>query len=184
MLGNKLATSYSSNAGTCLENVELRTDMERMRDRIQSLVAAFKTYGQRIDNEGKHAAEQRKALQEKYDREHKTRMELEDKLRVGHRRPPSQKRGRGARARGVSHSNFREAGKLKSNHNSNQIPPIPVSPMPLEQAKAPGFPASAVEASNTNPAVLPRFRKHFEHASQLSALEPLANEDRRVDQPR
>lgn len=116
-----------------MENAKLKGEVERMRDRIRSLETASETYEHRIDNERKHAAEQRKTLQEKYDQEVKARKELEEKLRamdIKNRRPRSQNRGRG-RAQGTLHANARESGPPKpyNNNNSNSnnnscIPPF------------------------------------------------------------
>jgi hypothetical protein len=80
-----------------------------MQERIRNLDKAENTYEQRINNERQHAAAQRNALQERYDQEVKLRKELEEKLKAieKSRRPRSQNRGRGSRAQGIVHSNWR-----------------------------------------------------------------------------
>lgn len=107
-----------------------------MQDRIRSLEMASETYEHRIENERRHLAEQRKALQDKYDQEVKARRELEEKLRaldVKYHQPRSQNRGRG-RAQGSLHANVRESGSAKFNNSGNGNGNTRPSPCPADIA--------------------------------------------------
>lgn len=93
-----------------------------MRDCTLSLKDANKTYELRIDNERKHMAEQRNALQEKYDQEVKMRRSLEERIKTleemlktqefRNRRQFAQNRGRG-RGQGAQNLSLRGMGSQR-----------------------------------------------------------------------
>jgi serine/threonine protein kinase len=99
LLDNKFKTICESNASSAATIARLQTENHEKQKRIDELELSQSTWETRIDKERKHAGDQYKALQEKYNREVEMRKGLEETLRTiearSKNRPRSRGRGRG-----------------------------------------------------------------------------------------
>ena len=99
LLDNKFKSICEGNANSAATIARLQTENNEKQKRIDELELSQSTWEIRIDKERKHAGDQYKALQEKYNREIEIRKGLEETLRAmearSKNRPRSRGRGRG-----------------------------------------------------------------------------------------
>jgi len=113
---NKFKSVCEGNANSAATIAQLRAEKIEKQKRIDELELSNSTWQTRIDKERKHAGDQYKVLQEKYNREVEIRKGLETLRAMEARsknRPRSQNRGRG-RSYGFLHPT--------GNFNSNPMP--------------------------------------------------------------
>lgn len=115
---------FNNNIASAVRLAEMQAEIEQKQKRIERLESISRTWEQRIDKERKHAGEQYKALQEKYNREVEARKQLESQLQSQQkplRRPKLQSRGRG---RGLGLLQFRnDVASLQPRSVDNHTPP-------------------------------------------------------------
>ena len=97
LLDNKFKSICEGNANSAATIARLQTENNKKQKRIDELELSQSTWSIRIDNERKHAGDQYKALQEKYNREVEIRKGLEETLRAVEARSKNRPRSRGRR---------------------------------------------------------------------------------------
>jgi hypothetical protein len=119
---NKFKSFCERNANSAATIAQLRAENIEKQKRIDDLELSNSTWQTRIDNERKHAGDQYRALQERYNREVEIRKGLEETLKAleakPKHRPRSQNRGRG-KSYGLLHPN----GNANPMPNANGKPP-------------------------------------------------------------
>jgi serine/threonine protein kinase len=125
-LDNKFKSVCEGNANSAATIAQLRVEKIEKQKRIDELELSNSTWQTRIDKERKHAGDQYKVLQEKYNREVEIRKGLEETLRAmearSKNRPRSQNRGRGRgygflHLTGNTHPMPNANGKQQQNQN-------------------------------------------------------------------
>lgn len=104
LLDNKFKSICEGNAKSAATIARLQTENNEKQRRIDELELSQSTWETRIDKERKHAGDQYKALQEKYNREVEIRKGLEETLRSMEARSKNRPRSRGkGRGYGLLH---------------------------------------------------------------------------------